>query len=50
MSRTKPWKVGEALWERVEPLLPERPEREEGKEYKRRPGGGEAGGGQAQGV
>jgi transposase len=25
MKRTRPWEVGDALWERVQPLIPERP-------------------------
>ncbi|HET8912804.1 MAG TPA: transposase, partial [Ktedonobacteraceae bacterium] len=25
MARTRPWEVSDALWERVRPLLPERP-------------------------
>jgi transposase len=43
MSRTKPWKVSEELWERVEPLLPKRAERIKGKRYRRKPGAGRPG-------
>ena len=25
MTRTKPWQVSDALWERVRPLIPQRP-------------------------
>lgn len=30
MARTKPWEVSDALWERVQPLIPERPPRPKG--------------------
>jgi transposase len=33
------WKVSDAIWQRVEPLLPER-QRESAKDYVRKPGGG----------
>jgi len=30
MARTKPWEVSDALWERVRPLIPERPPHSQG--------------------
>ena len=39
MGRIKSWEVSDALWSRVEPLIPRR-ERGPGKVYKRQPGGG----------
>ena len=39
MSRIQSWQVSDALWERVEPLIPV-PKRDPAKEYKRKPGGG----------
>jgi transposase len=43
MSRTKPWKVSEELWEQVDKLLPARAPRDPGKTYQRKPGGGRSG-------
>jgi len=39
MGKLKSWEVSDALWEKVAPLIPQR-EREKGRKYKRRPGGG----------
>ena len=39
MSRIKSWQVSDALWERVEPLIPV-PKRDLSKQYRRKPGGG----------
>lgn len=39
MPKIQSWEVSDAFWERVEPLIP-LPEREPGKTYKHRPGGG----------
>ena len=36
---TKAWEVGDSFWARVEPLIP-KAQREKGKEYQRRKGGG----------
>jgi transposase len=38
-KRLNSWEVSDELWKRVAPLIPEK-KREEGKEYKRKPGGG----------
>ena len=41
MPKIQSWEVSEALWQRVEPLLPGRPPRaERRRKYQRRPGGG----------
>ena len=40
MAKTYSWEVSDALWEKVEPLVPPRPERARGKAFRRRPGGG----------
>ena len=37
--KIKSWEVSDALWERVEPLIP-RPIRDPSKTYRRKPGGG----------
>ena len=39
MKRRDAWKVSEALWSQVEPLIPE-PARDQARTYLRRPGGG----------
>jgi transposase len=39
MKQEKSWKITETFWEAVKGLIP-KAEREEGKEYKRAPGGG----------
>ena len=39
MSAIKSWTVSEAMWAKVEPLIPER-KREKGRKYRRKPGGG----------
>ena len=39
MKTIKSWTVSEELWKKVEPLIPKR-QRERGKKYKRKPGGG----------
>jgi transposase len=38
-KRIQSWEVSDALWERVEPLIPQ-PERDPAKTYRRKPGGG----------
>ena len=39
MSAIKSWTVSEAMWTKVEPLIPAR-KREKGRKYRRKPGGG----------
>lgn len=39
MARIPPWEASDSFWERVEPLIPSS-EREPGKEYQRKAGGG----------
>lgn len=39
MAKVNAWDVSDALWERVEPLLPKR-QRDPGRAYKRKAGGG----------
>jgi transposase len=39
MSKIQSWEVSDAFWQRVEPLIPV-PERDPGKTYKRKSGGG----------
>ena len=39
MSAIKSWTVSEAMWAKVEPLIPAR-KREKGRKYRRKPGGG----------
>lgn len=39
MARKQTWEISDKFWEFVEPLIPSSP-RLEGKDYKRRPGGG----------
>jgi transposase len=39
MKALKSWTVSDELWEKVAPLIPKQ-EREKGREYRRRPGGG----------
>ena len=39
MSAIKSWTVSEAMWAKVEPLIPVR-KREKGQKYRRKPGGG----------
>ena len=39
MKAMKSWTVSEALWQKVAPLIPKR-KRENGRKYRRRPGGG----------
>lgn len=39
MKAIKSWTVSDAMWSKVEPLIPER-KREKGRKYLRRPGGG----------
>ena len=39
MPKIQSWEVSDRSWERVEPLIP-RKQREEGRAYARRPGGG----------
>lgn len=39
MSKIQSWEVSDALWEKVQPLVPQTP-RDPDKEYKRAPGGG----------
>ena len=39
MAFIKSWTVSDALWERVEPLVPKH-RRDKGRKYERRPGGG----------
>jgi transposase len=39
MKQEKSWEITETFWEAVKGLIP-KAEREEGKEYKRAPGGG----------
>lgn len=36
----KPWILTDALWARLKPLIPARPERDPNKTYKRKPGAG----------
>ena len=38
--RTKPWELTEELWERLAPLIPERPGRNSEKQYQRKAGAG----------
>ncbi len=40
MAKASPWEVSDAFWNRVKPLVPARPERPEGKSFRRKPGGG----------
>ena len=39
-ARLESWVVSDAFWERVEPLIPQRPVRCVKRKYQRRPGGG----------
>lgn len=39
MSKVQSWAVSDSFWERVAPLIPP-VEREAGREYRRKPGGG----------
>ena len=39
MPKVQSWEVSDSFWERVDPLIPS-VEREPGKEYKRKSGGG----------
>jgi transposase len=39
-ARLESWTVSEAFWERVEPLIPQRPVRPAKRKYERQPGGG----------
>ena len=39
MAKIKSWTVSDALWAKVEPLIPAR-EREVGRKYQRKPGAG----------
>ena len=39
MPRTKPWEISDAFWALIEPLVPTSL-RSNGKEYRRKPGGG----------
>jgi len=40
MPRTEPWKVSDELWAKIEGLVPKPARREEGRTYRRKPGGG----------
>ena len=40
MAKTQSWEVSDALWQKVQPLVPSRPVRVARKRYLRRPGGG----------
>jgi transposase len=39
-ARLESWVVSDAFWERVEPLIPQRPSRRAKRKYARQPGGG----------
>lgn len=39
MAQIKSWAVSDALWSKIEPLIPKR-KREQGRKYRRKPGGG----------
>lgn len=39
MAQIKSWTISDEFWDRVEPLVP-LPEREQGRQYRRKPGGG----------
>jgi len=39
-ARLESWEVSDAFWERVEPLVPQRPARRARRKYQRNPGGG----------
>lgn len=39
-ARLESWEVSDAFWERVEPLIPQRPTRRPRRKYKRKPGAG----------
>lgn len=39
MPKVECWEVSDAFWERVAPLIPS-PQRKQGREYRRKPGGG----------
>ena len=39
MAQIKPWTVSDALWRKIEPLVP-KPKRERGRKYQRKPGAG----------
>jgi transposase len=40
MGNTRSWEVSDEFWARVEPLIPARLEREQGRKYFRKPGAG----------
>jgi transposase len=40
MGKVQSWEVSDAFWQRVEPLIPPRPERPDTREFRRAPGGG----------
>jgi len=40
MARARSWEVSDAFWQRVEPLIPARAVRQEGRLYQRKPGAG----------
>lgn len=40
MAKPRSWEVSDSFWEKVEPLIPKRSVRSQGREYKRRAGGG----------
>lgn len=40
MGKTESWMVSDALWEKVQPLIPVREVRSKDKQYRRKPGGG----------
>ncbi|MDI9622347.1 MAG: IS5/IS1182 family transposase, partial [Acidobacteriota bacterium] len=37
MARARSWEVSDAFWQRVEPLIPARAVRQEGRLYQRKP-------------
>src|SRR5260370_22640917 len=39
MAQIKSWTVSDALWSKIEPLVP-KPKRERGRKYQRKPGAG----------
>jgi transposase len=40
MAKVQSWEVSDAFWQRVEPLIPPRPERPKKRKFLRAPGGG----------
>jgi len=40
MAQIKSWTISDELWGKIEPLVPARPERPQGRQFHRKPGGG----------